>query len=143
MPHIDVRTVATSVGAEGVGASNIATGAVTEAKLAAEAVTAAKTKVASALPVFGGGKGEQVLGTAYVAKQVVIALNAKETEKAYKKVKHKLKNEYPQVVLYKTSTKTEVLPTSYSVVAENAEEFELVTSLTIADKEEFYVVVTG
>ncbi len=138
MPHVEVYKVATSVGAEGVGASNIATGAVTEGKLAAEAVTAAKTKVASTLPVFGGGKGEQVLGTAYVAKQVVIALNAKETEEKYK-IKHKLKNEYPQVAVYKVSTKTQA--EGVKVIALTNEETEIV--LPTMDKEEFYVVVTG
>jgi hypothetical protein len=139
--------------AETTGTGQIENEAVTEAKLAAKAVTPAKALAATTPTPSGTESLTAELGTAGVTRTVVAAYNAKHEASAKVKIKHGLNTEAVVVFAYTVSSKkpSERLADSASTAGaiakikiESAEEI-LVTLATgePAAKEEFFYVVMG
>ena len=144
MPHFNEYKAATSVGAEGVKATNIE----------AEAITAPKAKKPQILVASGTESLTAEVGTAGVSRMVVAVYNAKAEASAKVKIKHGLGTEYVTVEAWKASAKKateKITPDGAAIAGAIAkvkmvsnEEIELTLVASVpAGKEELFYIIQG
>lgn len=108
MTHIEVFKAATSVGAEGVLTANIKNEAITEAKIAAQAVGAGNV-FRPIQPATPAGEGEVATASVGVARKSITIVTGKAAQTKYK-IKHLLNNTGVLVQVLKVTAKVPTGP---------------------------------